>query len=219
MTQQLTPEVISIDEVHQLDKNPRRHTEAQITEMVKSVEMFGQYRPMVIDETGTILAGNGLHLALQRMGKTEVTVYRVTDLSDEQKKKLILTDNRLADMSTTDHERVEDMLREIGDFEIPGYDEELLRELLASAEDVIEFASDYGTLPQTELDRIASRTEARDEWDTQAAASAGNPPAPFEVPDPAPAAPSTAVTVTQGPVTTADGGTICPTCNQNWPQD
>ena len=42
------------------EKNVRIHSDKQITEFKRSIEMFGQIRPIVIDEVGTILAGNAL---------------------------------------------------------------------------------------------------------------------------------------------------------------
>lgn len=59
---------MKIAELHAPEKNVRVHTEAQIKEFEKSIRMFGQLRPIVVDETNTILAGNGLCVTLQRMG-------------------------------------------------------------------------------------------------------------------------------------------------------
>ena len=39
-------------------------TVAQIKEMIRSLNQFGQTRPMVVDEQGNILVGNGLYMAL-----------------------------------------------------------------------------------------------------------------------------------------------------------
>jgi hypothetical protein len=53
-------------------KNPRRHPEAQIAALMKSISRFWTI-PILIDETATILAG---HLRLEgakRLGMTEVT--------------------------------------------------------------------------------------------------------------------------------------------------
>ena len=71
------------------EKNCRIHTDRQLKEFKRSVEMFGQIRPIVVDETNTILCGNGLYEALLEMGKTEASVLKRTDLTEAQKKKLI----------------------------------------------------------------------------------------------------------------------------------
>ena len=42
------------------EKNVRIHTEQQLKEFQRSVKMFGQIRPIVVDENNVILAGNCL---------------------------------------------------------------------------------------------------------------------------------------------------------------
>lgn len=51
------------------EKNVRIHTEQQLKEFQRSVKMFGQIRPIVVDENNVILAGNGLYETLIAMGK------------------------------------------------------------------------------------------------------------------------------------------------------
>lgn len=60
-----------LTELHPPERNVRMHTDKQLKEFRRSVEMFGQIRPIVVDEGGTILAGNGLFETLLSMGHTE----------------------------------------------------------------------------------------------------------------------------------------------------
>lgn len=69
------------------EKNVRIHTEQQLKEFRRSVDMFGQIRPIVIDENNVILAGNGLYDALTSMGKETADVYQYENLTENQKKK------------------------------------------------------------------------------------------------------------------------------------
>lgn len=55
---------MKLAEMKKPDKNVRMHTEKQLQEYERSVRMFGQIRPIVVDEGGTILAGIGLYLSL-----------------------------------------------------------------------------------------------------------------------------------------------------------
>ena len=64
------------------EKNVRIHTEQQIKEFRRSVEMFGQIRPIVVDENNVILAGNGLYDTLIEMGKDTADVYQYDNLSE-----------------------------------------------------------------------------------------------------------------------------------------
>lgn len=169
-------ELVAIDTVHPLDRNPRRHPEKQLNELVKSVEQFGQYRPLVVDEDGMILAGNGLHAALTRAGISKVSVYRMKGLSEDQKTRLILSDNKTGDLSNDDFDVVEAMVRELESYEVPGYDPDVLRGIIAEAEDVLTDAEDYGRLDEGELASLRASRDDIAAADEQA--TIGTPPPP-----------------------------------------
>lgn len=78
------------------EKNVRIHTEQQLSEFQRSVKMFGQIRPIVIDEKNVILAGNGLYDTLVAMGKETADVYRYENLTENQKKKLMIAEIRFS---------------------------------------------------------------------------------------------------------------------------
>ena len=170
-------ELVAIDTVRPLDRNPRRHPEKQLAELVKSIEQFGQYRPLVVDEDGVILAGNGLHTALKRAGVAKVSVYRMTGLSEGQKQKLVLADNKTGDLSNDDFDVIEAMVRELDDYEVPGFDPDVLRGIIAEAEDVLADADDYGRLDERELSALRASQEDIAAADEQA--TIGTPPEPF----------------------------------------
>ena len=121
-----------------LEENVRNHSEAQIKEMIRSLNQFGQTRPMVVDEQGNILVGNGLYMALKERGDSEADVYRITGLSDTQKKKLVLTDNKVYSLGTDNYAVIDDFLKDItidaGDFDIAGFDEDMLKSIAADIE-------------------------------------------------------------------------------------
>ena len=53
--------VKKLPELHKPAHNIRRHSEKQLTEYIRSIEMFGQVKPLVVAEDGEIIAGNGLY--------------------------------------------------------------------------------------------------------------------------------------------------------------
>lgn len=55
--------VKKLSELHKPAHNIRRHSEKQLTEYIRSIEMFGQVKPLVVAEDGEIIAGNGLYSA------------------------------------------------------------------------------------------------------------------------------------------------------------
>jgi DNA modification methylase len=88
-------------------KNPRRHPEAQIAALMKSISRFWTI-PILIDETGTVLAG---HLRLEvakRLGMTEVPTIMIVGLSESEKRAVVIADNRLPEQAIWDF----DLLRE-----------------------------------------------------------------------------------------------------------
>lgn len=142
-------EVVKLSDLKPLEKNVRKHSEIQIDELVKSVEQFGQTRAMVIDEDNNILIGNGLYFALKKMNKSDVQCYRKTGLSEIEKKKLILSDNKIYGLGTDDYSEINNYIQEItsiGDFEIAGYDKFVLEQMTATDEEVEEAIKNYGVI-------------------------------------------------------------------------
>ena len=89
----------ALDTLFPYPNNPRHHSDNQIESLIKSIKAFGQTRPLIIDEQGTILCGNGCFEALKRMGATHASVLIVRGLSDTKKRALVIADNRLAEKS------------------------------------------------------------------------------------------------------------------------
>lgn len=55
--------------------------------------------PIIVDEAGEILAGHTRYKALKELGKTEVEVVVKEGLTEEQKKKYRLLDNKTAELA------------------------------------------------------------------------------------------------------------------------
>lgn len=104
---------------------------------------------MVIDEDNNILIGNGLYFALVKMNKADVQCYRKTGLSEVEKKKLILSDNKIYSLGADNYDEINNYIQEItgmGDFEIAGYDKFILEQMTATDEQVEEAISNYGVI-------------------------------------------------------------------------
>lgn len=137
------------------EKNVRIHTEQQLKEFQRSISMFGQIRPIVIDENNTILAGNGLYDTLIAMGKETADVYQYDHLTENQKKKLMIADNKIFSLGIENLDTLNCFLEELhGDLDIPGFDEEILKQMVSDAEDVTEKIAEYGTLDDEEIQRM-----------------------------------------------------------------
>lgn len=152
-----------ISELVQPEKNIRIHTEKQLKEFEKSIKMFGQIRPIVIDENNTILAGNGLYETLKRMGSESAECYQYPSLTENQKKKLMIADNRIYALGVDNLESMNDILSELaGDFEVPGFEEEMLKQMMADEEEITEVISEYGKLDEEEVAMVRVQAEKKE---------------------------------------------------------
>lgn len=204
-----------LEQLKPLVENVRKHNPAQIKEIMRSLDQFGQTRPMVVDEDGNILVGNGLYMAMVERGDKQADCYVLSGLTEPQKKKLILTDNKVYSLGQDDYDVIDKFIQEItidaGDFDIAGFDEDILRSMSRDMQEAAANDFDYDSMP-AELKAVSLGT-ASAQPEAQAMqpptegsapqAQAAQPPAP-QVPaaQPAQAAASMSRSVT------------CPHCGQ-----
>lgn len=154
---------MKLDDLVKPEKNVRIHTEQQMKEFQRSVKMFGQIRPIVVDENNIILAGNGLYDTLIAMGKETADVYRYDNLTENQKKKLMIADNKIFSLGIENLETLNSFLEDLqGDLDIPGFDEEILKQMVSEAEDITDKLSEYGTLDDEEIQSIKENAERKE---------------------------------------------------------
>jgi hypothetical protein len=132
-------EKIALDQLKAPERNVRVHPQKQIAEIARSVKQFGQIRPIIIDEDNTVLAGNGLVEGFKSLGRTDIEAYRYTGLSPAQKTKLMLADNKVYSLGLDDQNAIFDAIRTLDDFDIPGFDADILAGLMADAPSVADF--------------------------------------------------------------------------------
>lgn len=166
---------VRLSELTAPEKNVRIHTEKQLKEYEKSVRMFGQIRPIVIDENKTILAGRGLYDTLNRMGMETAECYQYMNLSENQKKKLMIADNKIFSLGIENLDTLNEFLVELeGDLDIPGFDEEILKQMVADADEVTDKIAEYGTLDEDEIRSIQESNEKREQRATANVTSASS---------------------------------------------
>lgn len=138
---------VNVDTLKSPEKNVRKHNEKQIRELSRSIEKFGQIRPVVIDENNVVYCGNGLVEAAKYAGWKQVEVLKKTGMSEADKKKLMIADNRIYTLGFDDFENINSIIEEIGDFDIPGFDTETLEAMFGDIDEEIE---SFGVLDDTE---------------------------------------------------------------------
>jgi len=89
-------EQVKLDKLIPYARNSRTHSDAQVAQIAASIKEFGFTNPVLIDETGSIIAGHGRVMAARKLAITDVPSIRLTHLTEAQKKAYIIADNKLA---------------------------------------------------------------------------------------------------------------------------
>ncbi len=90
------------------ENNARRHSDGQIEGIARSIAEYGWTIPLLIDEAGILIAGEGRWLAagllIERGDLTSdlLPIMRATGWSEEKKRLYIIADNKLTENSTWD---------------------------------------------------------------------------------------------------------------------
>ena len=100
-------------------KNNPRHNDNAVEAVAESIKQCEYIAPIIVDENNVILAGHTRLKAMQKLGKTEAEVMQVTGLTEAQKKKYRLLDNKTNELAIWDIDLLEVELEDI-DFE--GFD-------------------------------------------------------------------------------------------------
>lgn len=105
-------ELIKLSELNEYENNPRNNGNA--IEVVKnSIKEFGFTNPILIDDSNVIIAGHTRALAAQELNITDVPCIRLSNLNAQQIKAYRLVDNKTAEISTWDFEKLFDEINEL----------------------------------------------------------------------------------------------------------
>ena len=104
------------------ERNPRRNDDA-VDAVAESIRQCSYVAPIIIDENNVILAGHTRWKALQKLGRTSVQVCIADGLTEEQKRKYRILDNKTGEIAEWD----DDLLRiELDGLDFEGFDFGLL---------------------------------------------------------------------------------------------
>ncbi len=121
-----------LDELTLDPLNPRKHSNGQQKRIGRSIEKFGFNVPILIDETGRVIAGHGRVLACRRLGWTEVPTIRLDHMDERQVRLFMIADNRLTELGSWDEQLLAQTFQELSsidlelgselDLELSGFD-------------------------------------------------------------------------------------------------
>lgn len=93
--------------------NARLHPERNLEAIKASLDRFGQLKPVVALEDGTVVAGNGTYEAARRLGWAKLAAVRLKDADAERARAYALADNRTAELAEWDGARLVAAIEEL----------------------------------------------------------------------------------------------------------
>jgi DNA modification methylase len=140
-----------LDKLIPYARNPRTHSDGQVSQIAASIAEFGFNNPILVDTKAGIIAGHGRLLAARKLQLAEVPVIVLDHLTEAQKRAYIIADNALALNAGWDDDllRAELAALQEEDFNVRiiGFDDEELARLLA-AQDAAEGLTDEDAVPE-----------------------------------------------------------------------
>ena len=134
IAEQLLPLAVSIDKIRTDPKNGRSHSDTNINAIKRSLEVYGQRKPIVVNRnTGIIEAGNGLYTAAKYLGWRDIAAVYIED--DEQTSAAYgLTDNQTALLADWNLPNLKDIVLELErnafDLSLLGFPDKEIEDLL-----------------------------------------------------------------------------------------
>ena len=113
---------MSMEDIRPYPNNPRKNDGA-VDAVAESIRQCGYVAPIIVDEDGVILAGHTRYKALQKLGCETADVLIKSGMTEEQKKKYRLLDNKTGELAGWDFEKLAIELDglDFGDFDF-GFD-------------------------------------------------------------------------------------------------
>lgn len=102
-----------IDDLREDPDNARVHDPKSIDVIKRSLQQFGQQKPIVVRQDGTVIAGNGLYRAARQLRWESIAAVEFTG-DEDAATAYGIADNRTAELSSWDRARLAEVVRDIG---------------------------------------------------------------------------------------------------------
>lgn len=138
---------LNVDELIPYENNPRKNDEA-VDKVALSISAFGFKVPIVIDAKNVIVTGHTRLKAAKKLGLKTVPCIMADDLTEEQIKAFRLADNKVAEFSDWDEEKLMQELEALGDIDMSLYGFEFPED---TGDDEDDTYSDATNVPQYDV--------------------------------------------------------------------
>lgn len=103
---------LKLTEIKPYGKNPRKNDGA-VDAVAESIKQCGYCSPIVVDENYEVLAGHTRLKALKKLGRKECEVVVKEGLTEEQKQKYRILDNKTGEFAEWDLDILQEQLKDI----------------------------------------------------------------------------------------------------------
>ncbi|AHB47832.1 DNA methylase N-4 [Hyphomicrobium nitrativorans NL23] len=144
-------EMVPVERLRPYANNARTHSKKQVSQIAESIRRFGFTNPVLVSDSGEIVAGHGRVRAAKQIGMTVVPTVRLSHLTAEERRAYVLADNKLALNAGWDADLLAEEIQALIDID---FDVELTGFSLAEIDLVLDEARELSTQeggPEDEL--------------------------------------------------------------------
>lgn len=135
----LNVQQIELEQLVPYARNARTHSDSQVAQIAGSIAEFGFVNPVLIGGDNIIIAGHGRVMAAKKLGLKTVPTIKLDHLSENQRRALVIADNKIAENAGWDEEllrlELQNLADEDFDLDLLGFDDVELDDLLTSLDD------------------------------------------------------------------------------------
>lgn len=168
---------VKLSDIKPYPNNPRDNDDA-VAVVAESIKQCGYIAPIIVDEDMVVLAGHTRLRALKKLGYKEVEIKVVDGLTDEQKKKYRLLDNKTNEFAEWDIDKLTEELEgldfegfdfgfDIEEDDAPAYDDfkegSLKEKYICPPFSVIDSSAGYWMDRKNEWKKIIHSEDGRDD--------------------------------------------------------
>jgi|GEM_PF-1568483 len=98
----------------------KKHSQRGLAALRASIRSFGIVRPILVDQSNTIIAGHALWLSAKELGIEQVPIVRATYLSEAQRVAYSVADNQIANINPWDDDVLRQALGKLNTLDLAG---------------------------------------------------------------------------------------------------
>lgn len=122
---QVDPAEVTLDPM-----NARARTSRNLNSIKRSLQQFGQTKPIVLSRDGIVLAGNGTVQAARELGWPQIAAVQV-QLDGEQARAYAIADNRSAELAEWDYEALAGLMKDLDHRDLIGWNDDEIADVLS----------------------------------------------------------------------------------------